>query len=321
VEVADIRRRVGEAPRAGSADGAFRKTANPPQMSGGQQQTRGTRPAAPGPEACRVLLLDEPLGAPGTRNCAKAAPKSSSRPCSRRWASPSIYVTHDQEEALTMSDRIAVMSHGLGRTSGGRRSRSTRSPPPSSSPIFLGVFQSDGSDRPKAPTGQGRCRVKLGQFRPQCRAPARSGISGNTKITISPGTGFALEAHGSSGEKPRARPWWSGGSISAMPSQLIVRLATGEKISGPGSETPATVFPLPRGTPVHAHLPAEGLARARRYGCGQFPRRMTPPPAAEPDRRQILARFGALKRQQNLPARKLTVAAWPALGAVERPDC
>lgn len=80
----------------------------PRQLSGGQQQRVAlaralvTRPA--------VLLLDEPLGALDKK--LRDRMKLELRRLQLEIGITSIYVTHDQEEALTMSDRIAVMNAG-----------------------------------------------------------------------------------------------------------------------------------------------------------------------------------------------------------------
>ncbi len=84
---------------------ADRRTA---QLSGGQQQRVAlARALAPAP---KVLLLDEPLSALDLK-----LRKEMQRELKRLQAETGItfvFVTHDQEEALTMSDRIGVMSAG-----------------------------------------------------------------------------------------------------------------------------------------------------------------------------------------------------------------
>lgn len=78
------------------------------QLSGGQQQRIAlARALAPDP---RVLLLDEPLGALDKN--LREGMQFELRQIQRALGITSILVTHDQEEALTMSDRVAVMSQG-----------------------------------------------------------------------------------------------------------------------------------------------------------------------------------------------------------------
>ena len=80
----------------------------PSQLSGGQQQRVAlARALAPQP---KVLLLDEPLSALDLK--LRKAMQLELKYLQRETGITFIFVTHDQEEALTMSDRIAVMSAG-----------------------------------------------------------------------------------------------------------------------------------------------------------------------------------------------------------------
>jgi ABC-type Fe3+/spermidine/putrescine transport system ATPase subunit len=80
----------------------------PRQLSGGQQQ----RVALARAIVCnpKVLLLDEPLSALDAK--LREAMQLELRQLHQKLGMTFIFVTHDQSEALTMSDRIAVMSHG-----------------------------------------------------------------------------------------------------------------------------------------------------------------------------------------------------------------
>ena len=102
----EVRRRVGEALELVQlSDLAARK---PGQLSGGQQQRVALaralvlRPA--------VLLLDEPLGALDAK--LRRQLQVELKQLQTHVGITFVYVTHDQEEALTMSDRIAVINHG-----------------------------------------------------------------------------------------------------------------------------------------------------------------------------------------------------------------
>ena len=80
----------------------------PAQLSGGQQQRVAlARALAPKP---KVLLLDEPLSALDLK--LRQEMRSELKHLQRDSGITFIFVTHDQEEALSMSDRIAVMSAG-----------------------------------------------------------------------------------------------------------------------------------------------------------------------------------------------------------------
>ncbi len=86
-----------------SAGGKF-----PYQLSGGMQQRVAlARALAIRP---RVLLLDEPLSALDAK--IRVALRSEIRQIQRQLGITTVYVTHDQEEALSLSDRVVVMSHG-----------------------------------------------------------------------------------------------------------------------------------------------------------------------------------------------------------------
>jgi len=81
----------------------------PGQLSGGQQQRVAlARALVNYPSA---LLLDEPLGALDLK--LRQAMQLELKRIQREVGITFVYVTHDQEEALTMSDRIAVMSEGV----------------------------------------------------------------------------------------------------------------------------------------------------------------------------------------------------------------
>lgn len=81
----------------------------PRQMSGGQRQRVAiARALVNNP---KVLLLDEPLGALDLK--LRKQMQSELKHLQQKLGITFIYVTHDQEEALTMSDRIAVMNNGV----------------------------------------------------------------------------------------------------------------------------------------------------------------------------------------------------------------
>ncbi len=81
----------------------------PVQLSGGQQQRVAlARALATSPG---ILLLDEPLSALDAR--VRVRLREQICDLQRRLGLTTIMVTHDQEEALTMADRIVVMNHGV----------------------------------------------------------------------------------------------------------------------------------------------------------------------------------------------------------------
>ena len=104
---AEIGPRVAEAMKMVRLDGPTYATRMPAQLSGGQRQRVAlaralvTRPP--------ILLLDEPLGALDLK--LRKEMQLELKLLNRQLGITFIYVTHDQEEALTMSDRIAVMDN------------------------------------------------------------------------------------------------------------------------------------------------------------------------------------------------------------------
>lgn len=81
----------------------------PAELSGGQQQRVAIARAVAGNPS--VLLLDEPLGALDLK--LRKQMQFELKSLQQQLNYTFIYVTHDQEEALTMSDRIAVMNNGV----------------------------------------------------------------------------------------------------------------------------------------------------------------------------------------------------------------
>jgi len=103
---AEIRRRVGETLEMAGLSGLARR--RPRELSGGQQQRVAL---------CRalvyrppVILMDEPLGALDKK--LRDQLQTEIKRIQRELGLTVIYVTHDQEEALVLSDRIAVMRDG-----------------------------------------------------------------------------------------------------------------------------------------------------------------------------------------------------------------
>jgi spermidine/putrescine transport system ATP-binding protein len=103
----EARRRVGEALELVRLTGY--ESRRPHQLSGGQQQRVAlARSLVLRP---KVLLLDEPLGALDAK--LRRVLQVELRQLHREVGITFVYVTHDQEEALTMSDRLAVMNSGI----------------------------------------------------------------------------------------------------------------------------------------------------------------------------------------------------------------
>ncbi|MGF1528229.1 MAG: ABC transporter ATP-binding protein [Candidatus Competibacterales bacterium] len=103
---AEIRRRSGELFEFLQLTGLEKRL--PHELSGGQRQRVAlARALAPDPA---VLLLDEPLGALDAK--LRTQVQGELNAIQQRTGKTFVFVTHDQQEALTMSDRIVVMDQG-----------------------------------------------------------------------------------------------------------------------------------------------------------------------------------------------------------------
>jgi putative spermidine/putrescine transport system ATP-binding protein len=102
----EVDRRVREALALVDLEGFEQR--KPPQMSGGQQQRVALARALV--NRPKVLLLDEPLGALDLK--LREQMQVELKAIQREVGITFLFVTHDQEEALTMSDRIAVFNQG-----------------------------------------------------------------------------------------------------------------------------------------------------------------------------------------------------------------
>lgn len=106
VEVGEVHRRVNDVLKLVKLEGMEKRRPN--QLSGGQQQRVAlSRAIVPQP---KVMLLDEPLGALD-RNLRESM-QVELKTLQREVGITTLLVTHDQEEALTLSDRIAIINMG-----------------------------------------------------------------------------------------------------------------------------------------------------------------------------------------------------------------
>ena len=106
VRGAELKRRVGEALELVDLTGMERR--KPSQLSGGQQQRIALARALV--NRTRVLLLDEPLGALDLK--LRKQMQLELKGIQHEVELTFVHVTHDQEEAMTMADRIAIMNVG-----------------------------------------------------------------------------------------------------------------------------------------------------------------------------------------------------------------
>jgi len=198
-----------------------------------------------------VLLLDEPLGALDAK--LRKALQIELKSLQQEVGVTFIYVTHDQEEALTMSDRLAVMNGGQVEQVGAPQDV-YEDPQTLFVADFLGVSNlMDGT----AHGGRGgSCRVLLDQFELEARAGDRS-VTGAVKIVIRPER-VELEPHGAASGPNRLpgmveRIVYVGSAV-----QVLVRAATGQTLQALVQNTGQGV-PYEQGTPVQLHLPADAV--------------------------------------------------------------
>jgi spermidine/putrescine transport system ATP-binding protein len=221
------------------------------QLSGGQQQRVALARALILEPS--VLLLDEPLGALDAK--LRKALQVELKALQEEVGITFIYVTHDQEEALTMSDRLAVMNAGRIEQIGPPRAV-YEEPLTAYVADFLGV--SNLMDASVEGRANGAAKVRMGDFHLEAGAGDMR-AEGAVKVTIRP-------------ERVQVEPYGTDVSAGAnripgmierlvflgSSTQVIVRLAPGAAvqalIQNDGEEPPYR-----QGTPVSVVLPAEAL--------------------------------------------------------------
>ncbi len=244
---AESARRVGAALELVQLVGYEKR--RPGQLSGGQQQRVAlARALVLNPS---VLLLDEPLGALDAK--LRRTLQVELKALQETVGITFLYVTHDQEEALTMSDRLAVMEAGR-VAQVGTPVDVYEEPADAYVADFLGV--SNLMDAAATGIGGGgACRIRLGEFDLAAERGSTE-CTGAVKLAIRP-------------ERVHIEPYESSGPnrVPAMverlvflgsSTQVIMRLAHGERLQaliqnqgGPPAYR--------QGTAVQAYLPADGL--------------------------------------------------------------
>jgi spermidine/putrescine transport system ATP-binding protein len=222
----------------------------PNQLSGGQQQRVAlARALVLRPS---VLLLDEPLGALDAK--LRRTLQVELGALQKQVGITFLYVTHDQEEALTMSDRLAVMNRGR-IAQLGTPAEVYNEPADAFVADFLGVSNlMDAHVEPRG-NGQGPCRVRLGDFTLEAQA-GQLDATGPVKVAIRP-------------ERIQLQPYEAAGVnfVPGMVERLVflgsithiyVRLATGSALQALVRNEGSAVL-YSQGTPVKVNLPADAL--------------------------------------------------------------
>jgi spermidine/putrescine transport system ATP-binding protein len=247
---AETNKRVGDALELVQLTG-FEKR-RPGMLSGGQQQRVAlARALVLNPS---VLLLDEPLGALDAK--LRRSLKVELKALQERVGITFLYVTHDQEEALTMSDRLAVMNAGRIVQLGTPRTI-YEEPADTYVADFLGV--SNLMEVEVVERGPGsQCRVKLGEL---ALAVDRGEVDsvGPAHALIRPER-VRIESYARDGQAgPNRVPAMVERLVFLGAStQVMLRLAHGELLQAvvPNDGTEAA---LSQGTPVHVFLAPDVL--------------------------------------------------------------
>ena len=240
--------RVAEALELVSMTGFARRKAD--QLSGGQQQRVAlARALVLRP---RVLLLDEPLGALDAQ--LRKNLQVELKALQTEVGITFVFVTHDQSEALTMSDRIAVMNNGRVEQAAGPK-EVYEEPDTVFVADFLGVSNLLGAEA----VGQDgdACTVQVGDRTLRAQQGA-TGARGEVKVMIRPER-IEIEPHSSAGEQRMPgiveRSVFLGGAY-----EVHVRVLGGEllkaMVPNDGGVSAASLDP---GAAVSLHLPPDAL--------------------------------------------------------------
>jgi spermidine/putrescine transport system ATP-binding protein len=229
----------------------------PSQLSGGQQQRVALaralvlRPA--------VLLLDEPLGALDAK--IRKQLRLELKALQEEVGITFVFVTHDQEEALSMSDRVAVMSKGKIEQIG-TPSEVYEDPATVFVADFLGI--SNLMDAKVVGACDGGCTLTIGDFS-MTAGCGDTTARGAVKVVARPERLTLLE-HGGAADNSLPgmveRTVYVGSNL-----QVMVRLATGVQLQASITNTGATAG-LAQGTPVAVQIPADALRVLRDDGAG-----------------------------------------------------
>jgi len=221
----------------------------PSQLSGGQQQRVALARALILHPA--VLLLDEPLGALDAK--LRRALQIELKSLQESVGITFLYVTHDQEEALTMSDRLAVMDGGH-IVQVGTPTDVYEEPANAYVADFLGVSNLMEAQALRG-TGDRRCQLKVGEFDLEAACGATTSI-GPVRLAIRPER-IKIERFDATG--PNLVP----GMVERLiflgsATQVIVRAAPGARLQAL-VQNDGAALPYAQGTPVKLHLPADSL--------------------------------------------------------------
>ena len=243
----EVRERVGRALELVQLTGLEKRKSA--QLSGGQQQRVALARALVLNPA--VLLLDEPLGALDAK--LRKELQLELKALQQEVGITFVYVTHDQEEALTMSDRIAVMANGQVEQIG-----TPKDVYEESATVFVADFLGVSNLMDGEVTGRDgtALRVRVGEV--ELRAErGEVATTGPAKVVIRPER-IELEAYGENGAANRLPGMVERVVYVGAAQQLVIRLATGEQLQALVQNDGAPLE-WEQGTPVRVHLPPSAL--------------------------------------------------------------
>ncbi len=221
----------------------------PNQLSGGQQQRVAlARALVLRPS---VLLLDEPLGALDAK--IRRQLRIELKALQEDVGTTFIFVTHDQEEALSMSDRIAVMSEG--RVDQVGTPREVYEDP---STLFVADFLGVANlMEVEARGGEGgSCAVSVGEFTLRCGCGDLS-TRGAASVVVRP---ERLEVMSAADGRDNCLPGMIDRTVFVGSNlQVMVRLATGALLQASIPNDGVDLATHEQGRPVTVHVPPDAL--------------------------------------------------------------
>jgi spermidine/putrescine transport system ATP-binding protein len=241
VDKAGLKRRVDEALDLVQMT-SFAKR-RPGQLSGGQQQRVALARALVLNPA--VLLLDEPLGALDAK--LRRSLKLELKALQERVGITFLYVTHDQEEALTMSDRLAVMNAGRIVQIGTPR-QVYEEPADNYVADFLGAANLMEVEVVSAGA------LRVGDF---ALTTQRCEVAAGTAHAVIRPERVRIEEHGSAGEN-RVPAMVERVVFLGSATEVLLRLAPGIQVQAL-MQNDGSRADLAQGTPVNVYLPPDAL--------------------------------------------------------------
>ena len=213
----DVEKRVADALRAARLEELSQR--KPAQLSGGQQQRVAlARALAVDPG---LILLDEPLSNLDAR--LRLELRGELMRIHRETRTTCLYVTHDQEEALSLADRVAVMNRGKIEQIGAPREIYER-PANEFTARFMGEINLVEPESPLAETFRGPARRRVG-FRPESAQIGSDGIAATVKHATYLGSKTELLVEVATGELLKL---WT--SAAVTPGQAVRFTVPPEKL-------------------------------------------------------------------------------------------